>query len=318
MKYDIQKRVFLVKSYYKFQSITQIQRAFHREFGTKDTPSCSVIKNIVSNFEKTGSVGQLSRKPKEASEKRMLAINQVKNMVSDFETFSIRKAASAIGVSATLIYHILHDDLHLKSYKFHLWHKLEDHDYDKRLVFARWFLKQPVKNRPFFFFTDEAYFYLTLPLNHQNNRVWSDSQPCVGIETPLHDKKILVWCAISAERVFGPYYFEESVNQHNYLEMLKNYFWPKVLRTADYKKYHFQQDGATPHTATAVQTWLSERFGDKFIDKNLWPPRSPDLNPCDFFLWGHLKQVAYNPLPKTLDDLKANLAREIKKSLQLC
>ena len=156
-------------------------------------------------------------------------------MVSDFETFSIRKAAAAIGVSATLIYHILHDDLHLKSYKFHLWHKLEDHDYDKRLVFARWFLKQPVKKRPFFFFSDEAYFYLTLPLNHQNNRVWSDSQPCVGIETPLHDKKILVWCAISAERVFGPYYFEESVNQHNYLEMLKNYFWSKVLRTADYK-----------------------------------------------------------------------------------
>ena len=86
MKYDIQKLVFLVKSYYKFQSITQIQRAFHREFGTKDTPSCSVIKNIVSNFEKTGSVGQLSRKPKEASEKRMLAINQVKNMVSDFRS----------------------------------------------------------------------------------------------------------------------------------------------------------------------------------------------------------------------------------------
>ena len=42
-------------------------------------------------------------------------------------------------------------------------------------------------------------------------------------------------------------------------------------------------------------------------------PRSPDLNPCDFFLWGHLKQVAYYPLPKTLDDLKANLEREIKK-----
>ena len=163
------------------------------------------------------------------------------------------------------------------------------------------------------FFTNEAYFSLTLPLNHQNNRVWSDSQPWVGIETPLHDKKILVWCAISAERVFGPYYFEESVNQHNYLEMLKNYFWPKVLRTADYKKYHFQQDGATPHTATAVQSWLKERFGKKFIDKNSWPPRSPDLNPCDFYLWGHLKGVAYNPLPKTLDDLKANLEREIKK-----
>ncbi len=45
----------------------------------------------------------------------------------------------------------------------------------------------------------------------------------------------------------------------------------------------------------------------------MWPPRSPDLNPCDFYLWGHLKSVVYNPLPKTLDDLKENIRREIKK-----
>ncbi|KAJ8959387.1 hypothetical protein NQ318_022074 [Aromia moschata] len=24
-----------------------------------------------------------------------------------------------------------------------------------------------------------------------------------------------------------------------------------------------------------------------------WPPRSPDLNPCDFFIWGDLKQKVY-------------------------
>ena len=128
-------------------------------------------------------------------------------MVSDFETFSIRKAASAIGVSPTLICHILHDDLHLKPYKFHQWHKLEDQDYQKRLDFAQWFQKQPINSRQFYFFSDEAYFYLILPLNHQNNRVWSDSQPCVGIEYPLHDQKILVWCAISAAKIYGPYFF---------------------------------------------------------------------------------------------------------------
>ena len=44
----------------------------------------------------------------------------------------------------------------------------------------------------------------------------------------------------------------------------------------------------------------------------MWPPRSPDLNPCDFYLWSHLKSMAYNPLPKTLDDLKANIEGEIE------
>ena len=32
-----------------------------------------------------------------------------------------------------------------------------------------------------------------------------------------------------------------------------------------------------------------------------------------YFLWGHLKQFVYNPLPKKIYDLKANLEREIKK-----
>jgi hypothetical protein len=41
-------------------------------------------------------------------------------------------------------------------------------------------------------------------------------------------------------------------------------------------------------------------------------PRSSDLNPCDFF-WGYLKSEVYNSLPKTLDELKENAEREIKK-----
>ena len=65
--------------------------------------------------------------------------------------------------------------------------------------------------------------------------------------------------------------------------MLKDHFWPRQLDTANYKKHYFQQDGATPHTAKKVQDWLKTKFSDKFVDKTMWPPRSPDLNPCDFF-----------------------------------
>jgi hypothetical protein len=36
-----------------------------------------------------------------------------------------------------------------------------------------------------------------------------------------------------------------------------------------------------------------------------WPRRSPDLTPCDFFLWGFVNETLYVPhLPTTLDDLK--------------
>ena len=144
MKFDIEKRIFLVKMFYKLGHLSSVQKAFRTHFNNHEVPSFPTIKNIISNFEKIGSVGLLPRKPKEPTQKRENAKKQLESMVSDFETFSIRKAASAIGVSPTLIYHILHDDLHLKPYKFHQWHKLEDQDYQKRLDFAQWFQKSPV------------------------------------------------------------------------------------------------------------------------------------------------------------------------------
>ena len=51
--------------------------------------------------------------------------------------------------------------------------------------------------------------------------------------------------------------------------MLKNIFWPRVLRTAEYEKYYFQQDGARPRTTRTVKTWLKEKFNEKFKDKDM-------------------------------------------------
>jgi hypothetical protein len=48
-------------------------------------------------------------------------------------------------------------------------------------------------------------------------------------------------------------------------------------------------------------------FDDRIISKNLWPPRSPDITPSDYFLWGYLKQVVYSNHPKTIEDLKQNI-----------
>lgn len=311
MIYDLEKRIFLVKKWYEFNSFVAVQSAYRVEFKSKTSPDRKSIMNIIKTFEKTGSVIPTRSKNKEPSQKRKEAKKQLETMISDFPQLSIRKASSAIGVSSTMIYTVLHDDLHLKPYKYHDWHKLEPHDYSKRVEFASWFLKLAPVTKNFLICSDEAYFYLTLPLNKQNNRIWAFEQPIEGIEVPLQDEKVLVWCAISAEKIYGPYFFESYVNQQNYLEMLKNFFWPKHLRTEEYKKYYFQQDGATSHTANSVQNWLSNKFSKKFIDKHQWPPRSPDLNPCDFFLWGYLKAKVYNPLPKTLDDLKENIKREI-------
>jgi len=42
-----------------------------------------------------------------------------------------------------------------------------------------------------------------------------------------------------------------------------------------------------------------------------WPPRSPDLSMCDFFLWGYLKSRVYTHKPRMLNDLKEAIRQEI-------
>jgi len=45
--------------------------------------------------------------------------------------------------------------------------------------------------------------------------------------------------------------------------------------------------------------------------KNLWPPRSPDLTPANFFLWGLLKDKVYKNTPRTIE-LKNAIRQEIQ------
>ena len=38
-----------------------------------------------------------------------------------------------------------------------------------------------------------------------------------------------------------------------------------------------------------------------------WAPYSPDLTPCDFFLWGYVKSKVYQTKPADLNELKARI-----------
>jgi hypothetical protein len=312
MRFDQSKRTFLLKKYYKLGSYRSVQKAWRTEFKNEKAPCLKTIKLTVQRFENTGSVASLPPIPIKPNEKREEAKNQLKILYEGGSSLSLRKAAQIAGISHVTVLSILKEDLHLKPYKIHEWHKLEDTDYQKRVDFANFFGGLPKNALQFLICCDEAYFYLTSPINKQNDRIWSESKPSDKIERPLHDDKVLVWCAISCGRLYGPYFFDTAINQHNYLHMLQNFFWKRHCQVPEFQKYYFAQDGATPHTASIVQDYLKSKLSARFIDKEKWPPRSPNLNPCDFFLWGYLKDRVYNPMPDSIDSLKANIEREFK------
>ncbi|GFW89182.1 transposable element Tc3 transposase [Trichonephila clavipes] len=76
----------------------------------------------------------------------------------------------------------------------------------------------------------------------------------------------------------------------------------------------FHQDGETCHTARATIDLLKDTFGDRLISRFghvNWPPRSCDLTPLDYFLWGYVKSLVYADKPQTLDHLEDNIRRVI-------
>ncbi|GFT20977.1 transposable element Tc3 transposase [Trichonephila clavipes] len=141
--------------------------------------------------------------------------------------------------------------------------------------------------------SDEAHFWLNGYVNKQNCRIWSEANPQVYVETPLHSEKLTVWCALWAGGIIGPYFFKNDEGP--------NELW-------------FQQDGATYHTARAIIDLLKNTFGDRLISRFgpvNWPPRSCDLTPLNHFLWGYVKSLVYVDKPQMLDHLEDNIRRVI-------
>ncbi|GFW01464.1 DUF4817 domain-containing protein [Trichonephila clavipes] len=104
-----------------------------------------------------------------------------------------------------------------------------------------------------------------------------------------------------------------TVNGDRYRAMITNFFIPE-LNNHDIQELWFQQDGAACHTARATIDLLKDTFGDRLISRFgpvNWPPRSCDLTPLDYFLWGYVKSLVYADKPQTLDHLEDNIRRVI-------
>ncbi|GFU36659.1 transposase [Trichonephila clavipes] len=140
-----------------------------------------------------------------------------------------------------------------------------------------------------------------------------------GMKTFNLDRKLTVWCALWTGGIIGPYFFKNdeghnvTVNGDRYRAMITNFFIPE-LNNHDVQELGFQQDGATCHTARATIDLLKDTFGDRVISRFgpvNWPPRSCDLTPLDYFLWGYVKSLVYADKPQTLDHLEDNIRRVI-------
>lgn len=106
-----------------------------------------------------------------------------------------------------------------------------------------------------------------------------------------------------------------TVTSERYAYMLENLFTPQLAQYDVNEETFFQQDGATSHTARVSTNIVNGLFPNHVISRNgdiAWPPRSPNLTSCDFFLWGYLKiRIYQKEPPRTIEALKQRIRDEV-------
>ena len=218
---------------------------------------------------------------------------------------------------------VVRKHLHMIPYKLHLLQHLKDTDKSARKDFCTQ-MQVMLEEDGFddrLVFGDEATFHLTGKVNKHNTRIWGTEHPHAIQEHVRDSPKVNVFCAILKKCVYRPFFSEETtVNSEADLAMLQNWLM-ELLFKGERADFIYQQDGVPPYCSFNVRQYLNATLHNKWIGRAEnddfvllhWPPRSPDLTPCDFFLWGYVKGLVYvPPLPTSEDDLKTRITEALK------
>ena len=162
-------------------------------------------------------------------------------------------------------------------------------------------------------FSDESTLHVSGLLNRHNLRIWDSENPYDTCELGRDSSKLNVWCGIMHDKIIGPLFFaEKSITAQIYLDNLTEYLSPQLEQYQP--QVIFQQDGAPPHWGLEVCQFLNETFPDRWIGRDgpiPWPPRSPDITPLNFFLWGYVKDIVYQTKVRDINDLQHRIIEAI-------
>lgn len=316
MVLTVEQRVFLVEHVFRNNGryTTEVQELYSQRFPGEDMPHRNGVRNLISKFRETGSVLDAARSGRPSVDEE--TVEDVKERITNSPHKSVRRLALQADIPKSTAHDILKKKLSLYPYKVTVLHQLQEADSEARVHFCRWFQEFVSDNGEdildLTFFTDEAWFHLSGYVNSQNCRVWSSENPFEFKEKPLHDQKVGVWCAISRKRIVGPIFFADTINSERYCNQIIQPFLSQLSRH-ELRSGWFQQDNATSHTARTTLQCLQNSFDNRIISRGLWPARSPDLTPADFFLWGALKEKVYAGNPHTLQELRAAITANVEE-----
>lgn len=318
---ELDTRLELVKLYYSnHESAAATLRAYKSKHSLRRDPfPLSTITRLVQKFEKTKTLhdSKSSGRPSKEDERT----DEVLESMSELQASNPLRHASARGIARTTginkssVLKILHSN-GLSPYHIQVCQAITETDKIKRLEFANWVLENQ-ETLKHVLWSDEAYFSLDGLVNRHNCVIWSYENPKAVIPRKLHPEKICVWMGFSSDYKLEPYFFQSTVDQQQYSDMIRDHLIPYLQANQKMDSVIFQHDGAPPHFSRTVRSLLASNFDeDHIIGRGYgipWPPRSPDLTPVDFYFWGMLKARVYHQFrPSSLQELQQRISTEIQ------
>lgn len=275
---------------------------------------------MVEKFEKKGVLIDC-RKEREKRDKKVCTpenIQRVKEYFAQNPRDSLRKTAQVLDISYSSLRFIARKAIKLYPYKITGVHRISDEAKEARKAFCANILG--IENGETFpvqqtIFTDEAHFWMDGYVNSQNYRFWGTEPPNEYSDVSLHPKKVTAWAAFCSKGIFVKI-FTDTVTGERYRKLLLEEWLPFANNHQVVTDWYFMQDGAPPHGTNAVFDVLNSAYENRVIAYQYpdrmgsgmdWPPYSPDLNPCDYFLWGYVKDRVYANKITNTDQLTASI-----------
>ncbi|GFW95852.1 DUF4817 domain-containing protein [Trichonephila clavipes] len=112
----------------------------------------------------------------------------------------------------------------------------------------------------------EAHFWLNGYVNKQNCRIWSEANPQVYVDTPLHPDKLTVWCTLWAGGIIGPYFFKNdeghnvTVNDYFLWGYVKSLVYADKPQTPDHLEDNIRRvmaDIRPQILEKVIENWMS-------------------------------------------------------------
>lgn len=291
---------------------------YRRRYPLRHSPNRAVFAAIHQKLRETGSFGKVC----EMGQDRRSAIIEeyIVDRVEEDPTVSSRILAREAGISQSTVMNVLHENLY-HPYHFTPVQELRRPDFQKRVTFCRWLLERDIEEHQFFrkiLWTDESLFTRDGMLNLHNWHHYAQQNPFVTRNSSFQTRFSLnVWLGVVGDQLIGPHVFQGPLTSATYLDFLEHHL-PGLLDIIPVPKRAeiiYQHDGAPAHSSNTVRDFLNLQY-PRWIGRVgpiSWPPRSPDLTPLDFFVWGFLKQEVYRTEVICLQDLSRRLDAAIIK-----